>query len=518
MFETVLVVDDEVHVRKTLIKMIESNDTGWEAIGEAGNGQEALELAEKLQPDLIITDIRMPKMDGLQLAEAMRESCRDTKVVILTGYKDFAYAQTALKFGVIDFLLKPCPEEEVCAVLAKVRAAVREHKQQKRLEQQQAEETAVRAVINRLPANPAIVRQVEARYGEGETGLLSVDNFFPPGKAYRKEELGLLQFAVHNIMQELIDLHFESGSVFVVRFNAYLFVLGPPRSAAGQASDRQHNFFVQLEQTIDKLLGIEVQVRPLGKLRQLFAEPERMALGQSELNSSQQIVGADAEALPEHAAYSVRIEQMENEFLAYILIGNMKQVKQVIAELSGDLVKCSLNEARMEALVLAVALERVVRNQLSAVAEKLNIGVELAALHRLRRNEDVVDWLHDWTDKLMAEISRWSDHINQNVIQRAIRYIEQHYMERCSLQDVASHVFLNHKYFGHLFKRETGEGFVSYVTRIRLEKASLLLNHTDMTVIQIAKSCGYEDPNYFTTVFRKKNGATPNEYRKKNKD
>jgi two-component system response regulator YesN len=284
--ETVLIVDDEMLIRKTLTKMIASNDTGWEVIGEASNGVEALQMIGGRKPDLVITDVRMPLMNGLELAERLYAGEREIKVIILTGYKDFEYAQAAIKFGVIDFLLKPCPEEEVCHAIAKARHAVLESKERQQLERR---------------------------------------------------------------------------------------LLGGARMDGGGA------------------------------------EFERVSFGERTVTA--------------HSAGIGEIGSMESGMLPYAK--------------------------------------------------------------------------------------------SETAIQRALHYIKENYSEKCSLQEVASLVYLNHKYFSLLFKRETGESFVNHVTKIRLEQAALLLNNTDWKVTSVAAAVGYDDPNYFITVFRKKYSLTPGEYRKR---
>lgn len=513
MYESVVIVDDEFLIRKTLIKMIESNITGWEVAGEASNGIEALELIEIIKPELVITDIRMPKMDGLSLAEALHARGYDTKVIILTGYKDFAYAQAALKFGVVDFWLKPCPEEEVIEGLNKVRQTIRQQKQRKQLEQKLEEEIAIRALINRLPVSSSIIHRIELKYQQTDLFFVHVNDFFPTEKNYRKEELNLLNFAVNNIALELLDTHMESGTIIPVRFDTYVMFLGKPRQEGECADAWRERFMERLTGTIKELLGISIQAKYIGAADKLQELPDLYdTIVHNHLVMKKDEMGDPL--FQEHTRYSAKIESMENEFMSYILIGNIKQLEEHIRGLTRKLAAASLNEARMEALVVAIALDRIVRQQFSASSLRLDIGTEVAALHRFRFTHEITSWIHHWSSALTAEITKWSDTINRNIIQRAVSYIERHYAERCSLQDVAAHVFLNHKYLGQLFKRERGESFIDFVTRIRLERAAIYLSNSNLSITEIARSCGYDDPNYFSTVFRKKYQLTPNEYRK----
>lgn len=513
MDESVVIVDDEFLIRKTLIRMIESNNTGWEVVGEASNGIEALEMIGISKPELVITDIRMPKMDGLSFVEALHARGYDTKVIILTGYKDFAYAQTALKYGVVDFWLKPCPEEAVIEGLNKIRQTIRQQKQRKQLEQKWEEEMAIRALMNRLPVSPSIIHRIVLTYQQADLCIVHVNDFFPTEKNYRKEELNLLNFAVSNIALELLDTQMESGTIIPVRFDTYVMFLGK-RQEGEYADDWRERFFERLTGTIKELLGISIQARYIGAADKLQVLPDLYeAIVHDPFILKKADIG-DPLSFQEHTRYSAKIDSMENEFMSYILVGNINQLEEHIRGLTRKLAAGSLQEARMEALVAAIALDRIVRQQFPASSLRLDIGKEVAALHRLQSTQEITTWIHHWSSALAAELTKWSDTINQNIIQKAVSYIEQHYAERCSLQDVAAHVFLNHKYLGHLFKRERGESFIDFVTRIRLERAAIYLSNSGLSITHIARCCGYDDPNYFSTVFRKKYQLTPNEYRK----
>ncbi|MFH5181403.1 response regulator [Paenibacillus sp. TAB 01] len=133
---SIMIVDDEPLIRRGLRKLIETNELGWSVAGEASNGQEALLQLEQLKPNLILSDIRMPVMDGLELARHISERNCGTAVILLTGFRDFEYAQAAVRYGVKDFLLKPCPEEEICRVLRQAYEQLRVKAEQRRVREE----------------------------------------------------------------------------------------------------------------------------------------------------------------------------------------------------------------------------------------------------------------------------------------------------------------------------------------------------------------------------------------------
>ncbi len=212
----------------------------------------------------------------------------------------------------------------------------------------------------------------------------------------------------------------------------------------------------------------------------------------------------------DQSSYMDKIHILENQFMAFILLGNLALLKQSVAAMSQTIATYPMDQATMEALTLVLAFQQIIRKQFVASLPQFDVGSTMEKLHQIQSTAEVCRWLSEWSVIFFAEVSQWTERKNENIIERAIRYIEKSYAEKCTLLDVASHVHLNHKYFGLLFKRGTGETFVNYITKVRLEKAEILLNNTDMKVTEIAMAAGYDDPNYFTTVFRKKYNLSPN--------
>ncbi|MGG4144331.1 response regulator [Paenibacillus algorifonticola] len=277
-FGNAMVVEDQRHFRRGLVRMIEESGHAWNVVGEAANGLDALKLAEQHKPDLVLTDIRMPAMDGIELVTHLRRRHPDTIVIVLTGFRSFDYAQAALKLGVLDYLVKPCTEEDVRLVLGKANERLQSRQLMER-ERQPA------ALANTLPL--------------GEQASLSVMQ--PSASPSTSHEAKLAQ-----LMQ------------------------GKPESS----------------------------------------------------------------------------------------------------------------------------------------------------------------------------------------IDKAIAYVGQHFAEACRMTEVAAHIHLNPSYFSVLFKKTTGESFTSFVTRVRMEQAMHLLKTTDLKILEISSATGFDEPNYFTNVFKQYYQMSPKECRR----
>lgn len=514
MIGTVLIVDDESLVRKTLRKMIESNETGWRVVAEAGNGREALEAIETAEPDLVITDVRMPLMSGIELAEAIHNRKKPTMVVILTGYKDFEYAQAALRFGVLDFLLKPCPEDSVCDILRRLHNRLSETKRSRQAEARAQEEATIRALFYRLPCDPRQVELLQPLYAGSSLGLVKVHDYAPTGKSYLPSDLVILQFAIGNILQEIADSYYEFTRIVLIRHD--VFAVFYSRLLAAYKSLPPAHLFVEIGGKIKELLAIATSCDDMGPIERLDRLP-----APADTAAPTQAAGPRAEpgevgASPRAFTLSyAKLQTLESRFLSFIVLGQTELLLRDMEAFAAEVGGLPLEHARLEALACGVTLQAIARKHLDAPGYAFDLDREIGALHRMSDAAAVADWLRAETARFAGVLTQLSARKPPGVIERALAYVERHYMERCSLHDAAAHVYLNAKYFSDLFKRETGHGYVHHLTKVRMEKAAILLSNTDRKVTDISQAVGYDDSNYFSTVFRKEYGLSPNEYRKK---
>ncbi|MEF3304302.1 response regulator [Paenibacillus sp. GYB003] len=269
MIGKLLIVEDQAIFRKGLIKMLETHSLGWTVVGEAENGQEAIEKLEALEPDLILTDIRMPVMDGLGLAEYVHRNRRRISVVILTGYEDFKYAQAAVKFGAIDFLLKPCNEQTLIDVLQKAYVHFREAalaKERRLADRRATEEHALRSMLLRLPCDEKLVERVRAEYADYRIRTIRVESYIPADKSYRESDIGLLQFALFNIVSELAGSPAPGSRLVALEYDLFaLLTAGEPQAGLDEAIVR----------AVRSYLGLAVAVSDGGTVGR--AEPLALA-------------------------------------------------------------------------------------------------------------------------------------------------------------------------------------------------------------------------------------------------
>ncbi|MDF2935793.1 MAG: response regulator [Paenibacillaceae bacterium] len=506
-----LIVDDEPLIRRGLAKLVEKNPLGWSVIGEAGNGQEAYARLEELRPDLVITDIRMPLMDGLELARQIAVAAPETAVIILTGYRDFEYAQMAIQYGVKQFLLKPCPEEAVCRVLQEAFQQYRERETRKEREQEERlrrEDQLLRSVLTRLPYDAEEAAALQASLAGRELWLIQVNQYYPEGRAYRREDLKLLQFAIGNILQELLDNRSGEHRWIPLEYDTFAFFLG--QGCNGEA------FAAETAGVVKQLLGIELEAVRFGGFRE-FKETEVWLENRLWGKEPGDAAGSRTEESGEMQMNEAKARLIRGELTSLLLLGRPAELASYMKGLleSVKAPSASIEIVKMDAFCIAMAMVDVMRKELEADPAAIgDIGGRVAELNRIRSAGEVVQWLSSQVQAFEKAFLSWQNEHNSGLISRALRYMEEHYAEECSLAAVAAHAHLSPNYFGNLFKKETGESFSAYVARLRMDKAKLFLKNTDMKVAEIAQSVGYPDSNYFATAFKQTVGLSPTEFRK----
>ncbi|MGG1515445.1 response regulator [Paenibacillus oryzisoli] len=503
-----MIVDDEPLIRKGLTKLIESNDLGWTVAGEAGNGREAIQKVAQLQPDLIISDIRMPVMDGLELAKYIWEHSPHTMVIILTGYRDFEYAQAAVRYGVKEFLLKPCPADEICRVLREAYTQFQEKAEfleKERRALREREDHAFRAALLRLPplAGGENLRIEELLAGH-VFWLIRVDTFTPEGKEYRPEDGPLLQFAVVNIMEELLEASQHRGRWITVEYGRFAFFM--------ETSNDHFHFFNELCATVQRLLGIALTAQSLGVVSSAMEVSSMYRRYEADESPNSD---ADEVLIPAPGAVDeTKVTSVQAEITSFLLLGRHAELSAFLRQRFWEDPDALMPQSRADALCLALAIREVMRKEIASTQEDWDIGAEIQKLRRMVSREEVGEWVRGRIAVMEQALASWLEERNSRLAERTTRYVEQHYFEECSLVSVASYMHLNPNYFSNLFKKQTGESFTSYLTRFRIDKAKMLLTNTDMKISEIAEAVGYTDSNYFATAFKQVVGKPPTEYRK----
>ncbi len=531
---SIIIADDEEGVIDLCKMLIEY--PGVTVIGEARNGLELLDKIEELHPDAVLTDINMPGMTGLELIETAKEDFPSVKFVVISGYTDFEYVQTALRFGVWDYLLKPIRKKELNSILEKLDLQLiseQEADQQRQSISQDLEK-------NHLLLQEEYIRQLcfAARSGSSVQNreALKPSSLFDLSDA----SVACLQICVDNRMYtaDAVSpaLLQQAESVFsLIRSKAkdtlrdcvtvsdsssHIFFLVIPGGTASSVYDtflenaaseirqfNNQNRFIHLTAGSSSCLPAREEAFPEVILQSDFSvnsRPERWgdALIRYRAEDETGLLNLPPVHIPEQLRSAITDQNEEKTF--QLIRSVFDQANRSVPGSTFRMLTELLDYINQSFRLLPDA-----RNIPEAISVKTSeILYEELTPFLIREH------LEKRISQCFRKYQEYAQTLESGLIQKAKKYVAMHYAEGISLEDVARHVVLSPTYFSALFKSETGTGFIKYLQFVRMEQAKKLLRESSLRIDDIAREVGYHDLKYFNKVFRSETGVKPSEYRK----
>lgn len=521
----VVLADDEKKILLLLQKLIEWERLGYEIVGTANDGLRALELVREKRPHLLITDVRMPGCSGIELIRQAKELQPDLHFIIISGYRKFEYAQNALKYGVEDYLLKPLKQEELTGILLRLsdklgKEAALEFQLKKSGERQQEllMDTLQTAALRQQPfLSP---EQAQTGYGfrftEGVcfAALIKVD--VADAAQYQDSYQIMLRHALEIVRREL-------------RLLTEVYAVAAQREGIAVLLHMKEYQAVEVKQCFTKIR------KEIENQRDIFWSIRCTICLGSRKTSLEQAGSSMREALWLCRDRLCRVQSWqdaETETVAfdrrYTMETAQKKRFQVAAEcLDEDRFAQELDESYRTVLAQSELNGQMIEDWFYQVLEASLYGMQQNGQteERFAQNMEEKFWLctdtHSVRHLLRQGISRELQRLGDErtlretrPITEAKRYIQQHYQEALRLEDVSSAVGFNATYFSTLFKKETGQNFMDYLTDLRIGKAKELLCGDDLSVQDVAEMVGYRDLKYFSRLFKKTTGVSPSDFKK----
>ena len=540
----VYLVEDEIIIRQSIKNSIDWEKEGYEFVGDASDGELALPVILKEKPDILITDIRMPFMDGLELSRMVKAELPDIKIVILSGYDDFEYAKQAIKIGVAEYLLKPVSSAVLLEHLSEIAEKVRDER----------EDLALKIVYYQEMQEYEELTKMKF-LGELISGKLSLADAMEKGKRFHMNLSGpfyriiLFKFIQEDHVQaeqsEALAEAYEAVGGYVDRFrDVFRFQRGVEGwafllTSVEEDMETQTKAFIEGLKaviapfdTLTWLGGIGSEVARIRELRYSFREADKAFAGRF-VQEPNQIISVE----------QLNFEQQDNEFDANIF-GEINQFDQIITRFlsNGSLEEVEsfvgalfteISEDHFRSLMIRQYIIMDIYATVLTFCKKLrkDAGVEgevYGQWEGIRENEEIlklavttaesVDDIKDYIGTLLDHAIELRNTVGgrrySEIIQTAKERIEQDYMtEDISLNSVAAEVCMSPSYFSSVFSKEMGKTFIEYLTEVRMEKAKQYLACSSMKTSEISYEVGYKDPHYFSYIFKKTQGCTPKEYR-----
>lgn len=527
-----LVVDDEEEVREGMKDFIDWPGMGFELLGTAENGKEALARIASNRPDVVLCDINMPVMDGLQLAEEVGRLCPQIKIVFLTGYDEFEYAQQAIRLNAEDFLLKPVTPQDIEGLFLSLREKLERENEQQRdlmeLRRKLRESVPIlrERYLHQWLSGTVSFSDIAARldsigipvYGRLWACLVME----PDGKEDHpfSADPDLMTFAIANVSEEWIRANIGPGYVFVNARNQPTAVVsvadGPDKES------RLVDSAYALQRMIERILKISVTIG-VGSI----VAPERAASGYRDaqqaleyrflLEGGKVLYIKDVERNSGEPSTG-RLLDIQDRIVSRLRVSGEEEAGTWVREYFSELSSCGLSPeiCKVYVVELVTLLSKAYHEYFASMFDQDGGAFHpILLLSRCDTLQQMRDFVEEWCREIAGRIGRRRNHFYEETVEKAIAFMKENYAnEKCSIQMLCDHLYISPSYFSLIFKRITGETFVEYLTGIRLEKARELLRTTSLKAYEIAELTGFSNTHYFSMVFKKGVGVTPSEYRK----
>lgn len=517
-----LIADDEEWIRDGLKTFVDWKTMGFTVVGEAEDGEQALEMVDKLSPHVVLTDIRMPFMTGIELMEKVRQFDRSIKFIILSGYDEFTYAHAAIDSGASGYLLKPINVDKLKEVFGKVKREFDEYRKEETKKTRAYQLLRERFIAKLVQGNAEIKHDLAELANEAgvqivDRGfavlLVELDDMRRISEKYTSNDQELLQYALKNIAEELFR---DECEVYFFDWNQPSFgmLLAWDAGAAVRPDEIAERYIAM---TVDSI-KLKITVYSGSKADDAFQI--KRSYDSALLLSEMKFFYGKNRLISEASARA--FQQARNESPAPVQAERLISIVQE-AEL------LPLQEYVDATFDGVSAIEDVIETyaQIMKVATKLKKKFHpLLASVQIAKEQDYykIPEFETLEELKSAVVLTFRDMIRalaasrtqpQNrIIDELISYMENRCAEEITLEKAAELVFMHPIYVSRLFKKETGKNFIDYLTEIRIAKAKQLLGDFSLKIYAVSDMVGYNDPKHFSKVFKQAVGVTPREYRK----
>jgi two-component system response regulator YesN len=530
----VVIVDDEALVRLGLQSMLRWEELGYEIVGEATNGQQGLDLIMQSDPDIVITDIKMPVMDGLEMMRLAAEAGRNPRFIVLSGYDEFQLVKRAMKLGAEEYLIKLDLEPNTLAE-ALAAARVKALAQRDRATDEKQLTNAVGGNMHLL--RESFFRQIISRPDRGEAELkgqaeylgmklrgmivcavIRINNMSVLDK-YDDEEVHSFEASIRSTVNEIVNDSFE-GYTFAWNRGEFVAIFCAPSAEnataqmqkAGHTGDR-------IVQVLNQYFNVSVSVGisdPFERYSQIapaYFEACRAAQQCYYTGDQSVLFFSDVPGSCGHPD-PVDVSCLSDALAEAIELHDVQMIGKVFEALI-NLVN-EPNFSRKQAYDVCFQIAYSISGSPGLADAQFQEILGGRSLHEtilgLGTLAQIVNWLIGLEQRLCRLVAREDEQGNRRLIAKAKKYILDHYMERVSLEQVASAINISPGYLSTIFRQSTETCFTDYVTGVKIDQAKRLLRETDYKVYEVSEMLGYQNAYYFSKVFKKIVGMTPSEY------
>ena len=506
----IIIVEDEIRTREGIRKLLSRLDEEYEVVGEALNGELGLEMILKEAPDLIITDVKMPQMDGLEMLEKAYHAGVKSKAIVLSAYSEFEYAKTAIRLGVTEYLVKPIVFNEFTQALSNVAKMLEKEKLEKP-EQVGTLEQVLKGILDgQIDCNSEILNYLESKYRiDTNTPMGLLITYFDEWNPRKIKSIrqGLLQLVRNQDEIEYCVIEEETQQVMIIALYGKAF---------------ESEFIREIQSTIlrnrKEFSGAEMEwawSKSILQARELYTKLSfyrdwHITLGEDVIISYPSITEVKA-------AYCVYPVELEASMKNAICANDQQRLKAITTQFTDYLIGQAVYTPQniKECYVKFFSTMQNVAKDIGAnISDDEDSHMPLGEIMQARTRSEL--------QKAVAHIlirikqNEGEEAINMTV-KKAVAMIHEQYQMGVTLDEIASRLNITPEYLGTQFHRSMGMNFSAYIKNYRINKAKQLLLTTALKLYDVGGKVGYSDPKYFSRVFKETTGKSPAEYRKENK-
>jgi two-component system response regulator YesN len=511
------VIDDEHLVRKGLIKKIQSFGQELLLLGEAANGEDALQLIEDTDPELILTDMRMPVMDGKSLLRVMQDQYPQKKIIVISGHSDFEYMQEAISAKVVSYVLKPFSREEIHQALRKAidslasddslrQQAARSRSEHESMVYQLDLQKLLHLILEDCKSKPAL-------FNSDQMGRFAAAGFYVLLTLYSSERLDPELLPVSIGGDYLLVPHPVNDHLLFAVFASY-------GCSAHKGTD------IAFAAAYADTLLEPLRAIPYNKV---FAGLSTAKCSLAELHEAQQecLIAMNSKGIMDYGSvfiYNAEEYQAEmplwdktSELMFHLESGHAGKVREYVTDFFTFYMQqpnATLSGLKAHCRELALEIKQLLGHRLPDTAPQATSSSMEAVLNASFDSEDIRGYFTTVLPDLADLLKESTPYSSPNVIDNVKVYLHRNYLQDLTLEKVSSLFFMNASYLSYLFKEKTGENFTDFINKLRIEQAKILLRTTENKVYVIAGALGFDNEKYFFRLFKKNTGLTPEAFRR----
>ncbi len=531
----VLLVDDEILVREAISAKIEWKELGFELAGDCENGKEAIEFLKETPVDVVLTDICMPYVDGMEVSKYIYENFPQTAIIIFSGYSDFEYAKQAIQYKAAEYILKPVTAKELTEVLVRIREKLDNERSKK--EKIDVLQKAYRTYTKNeaLIISKALSRLIQGTQAI-ETSLAELKEFGIEvgGKSYRvvtmdidvyselyqtdeklKKESALMSFVVENISNEIVNNH-HSGIAYRDSDSRVCMLLwsNSPREFRKEAleicREIQNAVYEAMKLTVS--MGVGVYVDKLENLSKSYETAEeilkyRYTKGCGNVYDCESLIAS---------GNAMELEQDFKEIGESVKERQKEELFEILEHVETWI--CHGYVIKEQAVSWLQQIMRIIHETVRRVNENFSLQEsDLLEVTEAKSFKTAMEKVKSYANRGIKAMTESGQTSGERQAALAVDYLKENYSNpSLGLNDICDYLNISTSRFSSIFKEATGKTFIEVLNGIRMERAKQLLRETSMKNYEIAEKVGFSDPHYFSIAFKKMTGKTPKEYSRKN--